>query len=602
MAVLPDAAGNPAHVFAAALFEELARSGVRDVCACPGSRSTPLVVAAEREPGLRSWIHIDERSAAFFALGLAKASRSPVALLCTSGTAAANFLPAVVEAHYAAVPLVVLSADRPPELRDWGAGQTIDQVRLYGAHVRWFSEAPTPDASDRTLRYARALGSRAVAEACGRPPGPVHLNLPFREPLEPLPGSAEGRRGDETARRADQPYTQTRQDPGAPTSDDVARLAVLARAHPRGVIACGPLDATPELAGAIVELAAATGWPVLAESTAQLRCGSHAEGAPILTHADSVLREPRFAAEHAPEIVLRFGATPTSKALRLWLEGHPPAHYLLVDPDRSVRDPSHLASELLRFDAVLLCTRLARTLTRDGRQPASDTWLRAFQAAERRAAAAVERCLASDDALLEPRVVRELGAALPDGALLYVSNSMPVRDLDSFLPRSRRRLRVLCNRGANGIDGMVSSALGAAAAHDGPTALLVGDLAFLHDIGGLFAARRHDLALTLVVLNNDGGGIFSYLPVAACGEAVAFEANFRTPHGLDLAPACRTFGVRHTRVASQEHLRVALKEAFESSRTSVVEVPIDRDRSVAQHRAIEAAVAEAIRADAGGSA
>ncbi|UCE84927.1 MAG: 2-succinyl-5-enolpyruvyl-6-hydroxy-3-cyclohexene-1-carboxylic-acid synthase, partial [Deltaproteobacteria bacterium] len=368
----------------------------------------------------------------------------------------------------------------------------------------------------------------------------------------------------------------------------------LARAHPRGVIACGPLDSTPDLAEAILELAAAARWPVLAEPTSQLRCGSHADGALVVSHADALLRDAAFAAAHAPDVVLRFGSAPTSKALRLWLERHAPPHVLLVDPDGGARDPSHLASEVLRLDPAPLCSRLARAVAGARSKPADARWLRAFEDAERRAAAAVERCLAADDALLEPRVIRELGAALPDGALLYVSNSMPVRDLDGFLPRSPRRLRVLCNRGANGIDGMVSSALGAAAAHDGPSVLLTGDLALLHDLGGLYAARRHALALTLVVLNNDGGGIFSYLPIAAHGDAVDFEANFRTPHGLDFAPACRTFGVRHTRVGSWEHLRFALKESLGSGCSSLIEVPIDRDRSLAHHRAIERAVADAL--------
>jgi 2-succinyl-5-enolpyruvyl-6-hydroxy-3-cyclohexene-1-carboxylate synthase len=598
MAVHADAAGNPAYVFAAALFEELARAGVRDVCLCPGSRSAPLAVAASREPGVRTFAHVDERAAAFFALGLAKASRAPVSILCTSGTAAANLLPAVVEAHYAQLPLVVLTADRPPELRDCGADQTIDQVRLFGSHVRWYAESAMPEATEGMLRYARALASRAVAEALGPPAGPVHLNLPFREPLEPRAasrgaqgvGSGVGARG-----RGERGWANTRRAPIAPTPDLVTGLAERAARCPRGVIACGPLDAGPDFAESLGALARRAGWPILADATSQLRCGPHVEGAPLVAHADLLLRDSRFAAAHAPELVLRVGAPPVSKALRLWLEHHAPAQFWLLDPDGSARDPSHLASDLLRVDLTLLCSRLARALEARAAPPGGDAWLQAFLRADRRAADAIERRLAADDALLEPRVVRELAEALPDDALLYVSNSLPVRDVDAFLPVSSRPLRVLANRGANGIDGMLSSALGAAAAGAGPVALLTGDLAFLHDLGGLLAASRHGVAAAIVVLNNDGGGIFSYLPIAAHGAAVDFEANFRTPHGLDLAPACRTFGVQHVRVTSWDHLRFALKEAFASERCAVIEVPVDPEQSVAQHRALFDAVARANR-------
>jgi 2-succinyl-5-enolpyruvyl-6-hydroxy-3-cyclohexene-1-carboxylate synthase len=461
---------NRAHVFATALFDELARSGVKHICISPGSRSTPLTVAAARNRALRCWSHVDERSGAFFALGLAKATRTPVVLVCTSGTAAANFHPAVIEAHYGRVSLIALTADRPPELREWDAGQTIDQVRLYGPHVRWFAEVPTPDVAGPSPRYARVLACRAVAEACGPPRGPVHLNLPFREPLEPAAGAGAASAGlaanDALAAegRREHAYTRVVQGAAEPAPELLESLRQLALAEPRGVIACGPMDAGDDLSLALAELASATGWPVLADPTSQLRRGPHTAAGPVVATSDLFLRDERFAAAHAPAVVMRFGGAPTSKAFRLWIERHAPAHLLLVDADGGWSDPSHLASESLRVDPLALCRQLSRELPAPSREEARGGWLCDFLEADRRTERVVERLTAADDALLEPRAARELAEALPDGALLYVSNSMPVRDLDGFLPASTRPLRVLCNRGANGIDGMVSSALGAAAA------------------------------------------------------------------------------------------------------------------------------------------
>ena len=592
---------NPGNGFASIFFDELEQAGLRHVCVCPGSRSTPLTVAAVRNPRLRCWSHIDERSAAFFALGLAKAAREPVALICTSGTAAANFHPAVIESHYARVPLLVLTADRPPELREWGAGQTIDQIRLFGPHVRWFAELAPPAEIEGFVRYARALGSRAIAQTCGPPAGPVHLNLPFREPLEP-PTEGEGERSGEGRDRVcgrrdgrkEQPYTRVHRAAMEPAPSDVDALEHLARRCGRGVISCGPQDPDSDLALAVVRLGRAAGWPILADPTSQLRRGPHVGDGPLLATSDLFLRDAGFADSHPPELLLRLGATPTSKSFRLWTLRRPPAHVVCLDPDLGWNDPGHLASDVLRSDPTALCLQVARRLEAEDPRRSESPWLHSFLEAEARTSRVLERELAGDDELLEPRAVGEVAAALPEGALLYVSNSMPARDLDSFLPCARRRLRVLCNRGANGIDGMTSSALGAAAAGCGPVVLLTGDLAFLHDLSGLVTAQRNGVGATLVVLNNNGGGIFSFLPIAAQGEAVAFEEHFRTPHGYELGPIATSLGATHTKTASILHLRAALKESLASPGLSVIEVPIDRDRNVAQHRRVAAAVSAAL--------
>jgi len=341
------------------------------------------------------------------------------------------------------------------------------------------------------------------------------------------------------------------------------------------------------------------GWPILADPTSQLRSGTHNEDAPVLGNSDLFLRDERVARALEPEVVLRFGGTPTSKSQRLWLERHTSAHLILVDPEAGWNDPSHLASQFLQVAPLALCDAL---IGRVSRSKAGSAWVQRVLRAERCTAGAVQNLIADEDELLEPRAIREIAEALPDGAITYVSNSMPVRDLDAFLPVSNRALRVLANRGANGIDGMLSSALGAAASQAQPVVLLTGDLALLHDVAALQAARRHSLNLTVVVFNNDGGGIFSYLPVADRVKPEIFETHFRTPHGAELGGIVAGFGADFARVSSWEHFRASFKSALATPGVSVVEIPVDRDRSVAHHREIDRRVSEALARDGAGIA
>ena len=590
---------NRNAAFAAALFDEFTRGGIRHVCVCPGSRSAPLAIAAAQSPALRLWTHLDERAAAFFALGLAKASRRPVVLVCTSGTAAANFLPAVVEANLSRVPLVVLTADRPAELRDWGAAQTIDQVRLFGSHARWFAELPLPEPRAELLRHVRATAARAVAIASGRPPGPVHLNVPYREPLAPVvvpdDASALAVLDDaEAGNRPDGRPTVRIDEPAiAPDAGQIRRLFSAMRAASRGVLLCGPDDRDPAFAPALARLARAAGWPLLADGASPLRTGPHVATTPVCGAHDAFLRAERFAEHHAPEFVLRFGAPPTSKATAQWLERHADTELCIVDPDGGFRDPSQRAATLVRADPAALCHALAAEWEQTAR-PTAGPWLASFVAAERVAQAALRQGIASAPALFAPAVVRALAAVLPDGAALFASSSMPIRDLESFLSPTRKSLRVLVSRGANGIDGIASTALGVAATRGGPFALLTGDVAFLHDVGGLHAAKRHGLSALCVVVNDDGGGIFSYLPVAECGESVPFEELFTTPHGVDLAHATALAGGRHVRVETPSGLDAALAGGLGEPGLQVVEARVDRDANVAHHRALWTAAVAAV--------
>ncbi len=560
-----------------AFADELARCGLEHACTSPGSRSTPLVLSLAREPRIRATSHIDERCGGFFALGLAKATGRPVALACTSGTAAANYAPAVHEAHEARVPLLVLTADRPPELRAIGAGQTIDQVKLYGAAARWFLEVDDQPATPERMRWLRQLACRAYWTALEGRPGPVHLNFSLREPLvldEPLPAEEPGGGG----RAGGRPWvTRPRAQPTAgPALIDGLRAAL--DANPRAVMVAGRSERDPGLGEALAGLAEALALPLLAEPLSGARRGPAA-----IAHYDALLRDAGFAAAHAPDLVLRFGDLPTSKPLRQWLQGLD-ALQIAFDAEGAWQDPAGSVGTLVTADPRVLAQEMPRK-DRD--------WLDAWRGADHAAANAIAQTLGE---LSEPRVAAELGVRLPPDATLVVASSMPVRDIETFFPARDAPPRVLSNRGANGIDGTVSTAFGVAAAGTGPTVLLIGDVALAHDIGGLLAARRLGLPLVIVVLHNDGGGIFDFLPVAR--EGADFEQHVATPHGLDFAHAAELYGLGHARVTDPATFRDALDGALAAGTAEILEVRTDRAENVVLHRRVWEAVADSVRSGA----
>ena len=546
-----------------ALCDELARCGLEHACTSPGSRNTPLVLSLVREPRIRCWSHIDERCAGFFALGAAKASGLPVAVTCTSGTAAANYAPAVIEAYHAGVPLLVLTADRPPELRDVGAGQAIDQLKLYGDAVKWFQEVGVDRATDRSLRWIRALACRAFWTALEGRPGPVHLNFPLREPLvldEPLPEDpVPGRPG----RR---PWLDR-----APAVT-AAGAAAAAELPARGVVVAGTGVPAAELA----RFAERVGYPLLADPMSAAR-GSQA----AIARYDLLLRDPAFTAHVTPELVIRAGDLPTSKPLRAWLASLPATTRQLALDDRARRqDPD---SALTDYQPGLPATALNAWAPADADPGWAARWREADDAASVTIAAAL------GDSLSEPLLAASLGEWLGPEATLFVASSMPVRDVELFFPARGPLPRVLSNRGANGIDGTVSSAFGAAAVQGSPVVLLIGDVALLHDIGGLLAARRHGLSLTIVVINNDGGGIFHFLAVA--GESDAFEKHVATPHGVDFARAAELYGCAYQRADDADGLQRSLTSALNAPGvTTLIEVRTVRAENLALHRRVAAAV------------
>jgi 2-succinyl-5-enolpyruvyl-6-hydroxy-3-cyclohexene-1-carboxylate synthase len=588
--------------FALTLVDELARAGVTDACLAPGSRSAPLALALAEHPGIAVHVHLDERSAAFFALGAAKRSGRPVVVLCTSGTAAANFHPAVLEADHARTALLVLTADRPPELRGTGANQATDQLKLYGPAVRWFCEVGVPSDDPAAGRYWRSLASRAWAEATGPPAGPVHLNLAFTDPLvpldpslpaagdwarpagDPIPGRdlrlpgepAEGRPGGA-------PWTAAPSGVRAAAPEDVAALAEAVRASPRGLLVAGwGADLDPAAVDAFV---AASGWPVLADPLSGARRGPAA----ISTY-DGLLRAPRFAAGRRPDLVVRVGGAPTSKALTAWLD--PSVRQVLVDPAAGWLDPGRSASLRLTADPSVLLAATAALLEARGSGPAPGPWLQEWLEAERLAREAIDGLLEEWTEPFEGRVARDMVAWMPDGGTLVVGSSMPVRDVDAFA-RPRDGLRLVANRGLSGIDGFVATALGVAAAGDEPVAALCGDLTVLHDASSLLGAAGRPRGAVLVVFDNDGGGIFSFLPQARL-PAELFEPLFGTPHGLDLAALAAAARVPWRVVEKAADLVPALDAALAGGGTQLVLVRGDRAANLARHRALTEAVTAAV--------
>jgi 2-succinyl-5-enolpyruvyl-6-hydroxy-3-cyclohexene-1-carboxylate synthase len=571
---------NPSTAFGVTFTDELVRCGLREVVLAPGSRSTPLAMAffeAARQGRVRLHVRIDERSASFTALGLAKASRLPAAVLCTSGTAAANFHPAVVEADESGVPLILLTADRPPELRGTGANQAIDQIKLYGGAVRWFCEAGLPEARPGAVGYWRSLACQAWAHAAGHPggrlhgvqgSGPVHLNLPFREPLVPDGGDgAAGWPEPLDGRPGGQPWTRVHDGAAAGGELELPWTE-------RGVVVCGDGDYD---ALALVELAERAGWPVLAEPSSGARRGPAA-----LSAYQYLLATPEFVRAHPPDVIVSAGRPGLSRPQAAFLSasrdraGSPRRHVVVAQGPGHWADPQRAATD------VAAAVRLTGT---PGGRGWLDRWLRADEAARR----AVDAILDDDEELTEPRLARDLASALPPGSLLWCASSQPVRDLDCGLP-PRADLRVLASRGTSGIDGTTSSAIGAALAHGGPAFALIGDLACLHDAAGLALGPdepRPDLCL--VVVNNDGGGIFSALEQAAFPDS--FERLFGTPHGASLYHLASAFGLPYQRLEQPGDLT----KAMQGTGLRMVEAQTGRTAGAGLRARLRAAAAEAIR-------
>ncbi|MEM7286771.1 MAG: 2-succinyl-5-enolpyruvyl-6-hydroxy-3-cyclohexene-1-carboxylic-acid synthase [Actinomycetota bacterium] len=551
-------------------FVELRALGVTDVVVSPGSRSTVLALSAAAVD-LRLTVHHDERVGSYHALGAARASRRPIVLICTSGTAAANYHPAVIEAHHAGVPLIVCTSDRPPELRTWGAGQTIDQVKLYGNSVRWYHETPVGDEIDED--HARALALRAHHQATDRP-GPVHLNWPFREPLQPSgPLMAPSPTLEASPQRQSVPS---------------ARIRDLAERFERGLVVVGPADLSADEAREIAAFGDATGWPIIADPASGMRAGPASSAPTLITTAELLLAVPEVGdALGAADVVVRVGLSPTSKAYRLWLEKHRPRHLLLVDPAADWSDPTNAVTEVVSGP-------VAGLFASEAGEARSSAWRAAWSAADASAAAAASTFVADDDG--ELGIVKGLVdqmAASGQALNLVVSNSMPVRDLDFVMRPTAAAIRVIANRGANGIDGVIATGLGVASVSDAHTYVLVGDVATVHDLGGLAAITRLGVAsMTVVVIDNDAGGIFSILPVRDAVPEAVFDRLFTTPHGTDLPAIGAAMGFAVTVIGPKGDIE---RSGDEEGNPRLIVVRTDVPAMTDGVASLRQAVAEALR-------
>ncbi|RIW35622.1 2-succinyl-5-enolpyruvyl-6-hydroxy-3-cyclohexene-1-carboxylic-acid synthase [Bacillus salacetis] len=552
--------------YLSAFIAELHHAGINKVVISPGSRSTPLAMLFAKHPNIEVFINIDERSAAFFALGLAKAEKQAVAVLCTSGTAAANYYPAVIEAKYSRVPLIVLTADRPHELREVGAPQAINQINLFGGHVKWFDEMALPEHTDSMMDYARRAAARGTAVARKSPEGPVHFNFPLREPLIPdMSYTFE----QETSK------TVITNGSGGVSHAVIERLASVLSGKTKGLIVCGP-QTDAGAAGEVVRLAEKLHFPVLADPLSSLRSGAHGKSH-IIDGYDSFLRNAKVKSAMSPDIVIRVGAMPVSKALTLYLKDQDADHWV-IDSGGMWRDPSGIATEMIYADEGEVLNSLSAALEGLGH---GEEWLDKWVEINRRTQEITAEFSAESEILDEGTAVKRLIESLPGNSVIFASNSMPIRDLDTFFMNNDKNITAMANRGANGIDGVVSTAMGISASGL-PTYLVIGDLAFYHDMNGLLAGKMYGLNLKILLVNNNGGGIFSYLPQA--DEKEHFEHLFGTPANLDFVHAAGLYGAHYKQAVSIDEFTDALAEWETTPGLSIIEAVTNRQENVRNHR------------------
>ncbi|KLV21806.1 2-succinyl-5-enolpyruvyl-6-hydroxy-3-cyclohexene-1-carboxylic-acid synthase [Niallia circulans] len=555
-----------------ALISELVKNGVEHAVISPGSRSTPISLLLAEEEDIKLHVHIDERSAAFFALGIAKASKKPTVLVCTSGTAAANYFPAIVEAKISRIPLIVLTADRPHELRDVGAPQAIDQLDLYGKHVKWFMEMSTPDNSPGMIRYAKTVGARAVAMAKQHPSGPVHVNIPLREPLIPDLNNLERYRSEDQETRTIQIKTGEFTIHDSYFHDLAASLE--AEEERKGIIICGEID-KEDFSLKILQLAEKTGFPIIADPLSQLRSKSADKDVVIDTY-DTFLRNERIKSLLKPDIVIRFGSMPISKPLTIFLRENEKAKQIVIDGGSGYRDPNQLTTEMVYCEEGYFCEQLSSFVSPCSINHYLNKWIEINEKTKKELTK-----IAEIKEMSEAKLFHCLGEMIPNKAVLFVGNSMPIRDLDTFFHKQKKQVTIIANRGANGIDGTISTALGVGVIKQ-PLFLIVGDLTFFHDLNGLILSELYQLPITVILINNNGGGIFSFLPQVELPRH--FELLFGTPLNIDFKHAVEMYKGQYQLVNSWNHLEILFQDSDFAEGLRVWEIRTNRENNLLEHR------------------
>lgn len=555
--------------YIAAFVSELVNSGVEHVVISPGSRSTPIALIMAEHKDLKLHVHVDERSAAFFALGISKASKRPTVLLCTSGTAAANYYPAIVEAKLSRVPLLVLTADRPHELRDVGAPQAIDQIDLYGKHVKWFVEMAPPDHHTEMLRYARTICARAVSTSVHAPEGPVHLNFPFKEPLLPT-------LDDQLFEGFERPskYLNIHIGVASLPIEDYKEMAKVISQSNRGIIVCGSID-DYEFVHAVVQFAESISFPIIADPLSQLRSGTHS-GKKIIDTYDTFLRNEDVKKVLQPDLIIRFGAMPLSKALNTFLKENDNVNHIVIDSGGGFRDPAYLSTEMIYCDETQWCMNIHSFLQKKDLTPYLLKWQQINEWTR------MELSKIKDvPSLSEGKLMYQLADLLPEGSTLFVGNSMPIRDLDTFFHYNHKSIKIMANRGANGIDGIISTALGAGRIRQ-PLYLVLGDLTFFHDLNGLIASKLYSIDIHIVLINNNGGGIFSFLPQHSLPKH--FELLFGTPLGLDFRHIVKMYQGSYKKIQDWTNFIKSLSDNEQKSGLHVYEIETNREKNLEEHR------------------
>jgi 2-succinyl-5-enolpyruvyl-6-hydroxy-3-cyclohexene-1-carboxylate synthase len=582
---------NRNTLWAEIFIDQLVRLGVQYACISPGSRSTPLALACAGNKNLKSFVHIDERSGGFFALGIARNLKQPVLLVCTSGTAAAEFYPAIIEAYQQNVPLIVCTADRPPELLNCGANQTINQDNLYKNHIKWFVNAGVPEPTTERLHHIRTIARRAVKEAVSLEYGPVHINLPFRKPFEPdiFTDSIDTHLLQTVRNNNTEEISQAK----AAIVPDPALIqeitSILIKSN-RGLIIVGPGDDGKEFSEHVTAMATLLSYPILADGASQLRYGHHDKKI-IFTHYDAYLRMSSFVRKHKPEVIVQFGGIVSSKGLELFLNGQN-VFKIHVNREGKWVDPSNYLRSVVQADPGTFCFMVNEELRKMNPLDTQSDWLQDFRNAEAGAASVRQKMIDCTDVLFEGKILRTVFNEIPEGSEVMISNSTPIRDLDYFIPSIDKKIRIHTNRGASGIDGINSTALGIAASSDAPIFLITGDLAFYHDLNGLIAAKKYAISLTVILINNNGGGIFELLPISEYRDI--FREYFLTPHDLKFAPFVQAYGGTHRLITSWADLISELRDAPKRSGLHVCEVQTDARASADLRKKYWDRVAEAV--------
>ena len=577
------------RIWSGLVIEELVRCGVTTLCISPGSRSAPLVIAAAENTRAFTLVHTDERGAAFYAMGYAKATGRPAALICTSGTAVANYFPAVIEASQSAVPLLILSSDRPVELRDTRSPQTINQVNIFGDYLRWHFDLPAPDTAV-SPSFLLTTVDQAVYRAVSRPAGPVQINCQFREPL--ISDREKGYWDTYLSvlnpwQKTGRPITTYAKSESIPSTEEVARIREIIGRSKNGVLIAGQLSAGTDKE-AIIRLASELGWPLLADINSGIRfaCSASESAHNVVAHYDLYLRMEKFRKKFSPDLILHLGAMPVSKSLNQYVEeSH--AEYVVVNAHPFRQDPMSRVTQRIEANPARFALQLSERIQKI---PSGLTDI--FCKAEEISRTVIRDSVLPLDDISEWAVSHIIFESVAEDSGIYLSNSLPVREADAFAACSHKRLAVGCNRGANGIDGTIASAIGFAAGLNRPTTLLIGDLAVLHDINSLALIKKIEVPVTIVLVNNDGGGIFSFLPVAKLTEY--FERYFVTPHGLKFKKAAELFRLPYESPESLSSFRMAYQRAIDSGTSSIIEVHTERDKNRVEYEMIWKKVSEKV--------